>query len=102
MCKGTVSIGDPAGPATPLPWFVNVWPDYYDDDDDTGFNWEGWAVDESDAVRQALETCHVINEREPEDRAGDIDPARAKVCVAEIDFRRLERNPISLHHSRRR
>ena len=72
-----------------LPWFVCISPEYYDDACDTGFKWEGWAVDEEDAASQALEYCHVINDREPEDREEDIDPDRAKVHVAEIDFRRF-------------
>jgi hypothetical protein len=74
---------------TPVPWFVCVSPDYYDDDADTGFNWEGWAIGEEDAVRQALERCHVINDRDPEDRESDVDPAQAIVHVAEVDFRRF-------------
>ncbi len=72
-----------------LPWFVCISPEYYDDACDTGFSWEGWAVDEDDAISQALQHCHVINDREPEDRDEDIDPDRATVYVAEIDFRRF-------------
>jgi hypothetical protein len=37
----------------------------------------------------ALENCHIINDREPENREDDVDPDRAKVHVAEIDFRRF-------------
>jgi hypothetical protein len=88
-------------PAKPrLPWFVAVTPEYYDDDADTSFGWEGWAVDQDDAVLQALENCHVINDREPEDREDDLDIDRAKVHVAEIDFRRFA-GPL-LHWARER
>jgi hypothetical protein len=72
-----------------LPWFVNVSPYYYEDAADTGFGWEGWAVDEVEAIRQALRDCHAVNDREPETEEDDIDPAQAIVHVAEIDFRRL-------------
>lgn len=72
-----------------LPWYVCVSPEYYDDDADTGFGWEGWAVDEEDAIHQALEKCHLINDRDGEDREDDLDRGRAKVHVAEIDFRRF-------------
>jgi len=75
--------------STRLPWFVNVSPEYYDDDADTGYGWEGWAANEDDAVVQALKQCHRVNDREPEDREDDLDPERAKVHVAEIDFRRF-------------
>jgi hypothetical protein len=83
-----------------LPWFVTVTPEYYDDDGDTGFSWEGWAVDQDDAVLQALENCHIVNDRDPEDREDDIDTNRAKVHVAEIDFRRFA-GPL-LHWARER
>jgi hypothetical protein len=66
-----------------------VSPEYYDDAADTGFKWEGWTNGEDDAVRQALESCHLINDREPGDREDDVDPDRAIVHVAEIDFRRF-------------
>ena len=88
----------PAKPA--LPWFVCVSPEYYDDDADTGFGWEGWAVDEDDAVRQALENCHAVNDRDPEDRENDVDLNQAKVHLAEIDFRRFA-GPL-LHWARER
>ncbi|HEY5106723.1 MAG TPA: hypothetical protein VII73_08115 [Caulobacteraceae bacterium] len=74
---------------SPLPWFVKVSPEFYDDAYDVGFGWEGWAVDADDAVIQALEECHLINDRDPEDRDEDLDPKRAKIHVAEIDFRRF-------------
>ncbi len=74
---------------TRLPWFVCVSPDYYDDAADSGCKWEGWAVDEDDAILQALEDCHKVNDRDPEERENDIDLDRAVVHVAEIDFRRL-------------
>jgi hypothetical protein len=80
---------DAAPEETRLPWFVNVSPYYYDDAADTGFGWEGWALDEVDAIRQALRDCHAVNDREPETKDDDIDPAQAIVHVAEIDFRRL-------------
>jgi hypothetical protein len=73
----------------PLPWYVHVSPYYYDDAADTGFGWEGWAVDEEHAVRQALKDCFVVNDREPETEEDDTDPEQAKVHIAEIDFRRL-------------
>jgi len=72
-----------------LPWFVTVSPEFYDDACDTGYGWEGWATDEDDAVAQALEECHLINDRDAEDREDDLDPERAKLHVAEIDFRRF-------------
>ena len=72
-----------------LPWFVCVSPEYYDDACDTGFSWEGWAVDEDEVVLQALFSCHTINDREPDCRLEDVDPSRAEVHVAEIDFRRF-------------
>jgi hypothetical protein len=72
-----------------LPWFVKVSPEFYDDPCDTGFGWEGWATDEEDAVAQALERCHVVNERDPDSHDEDVDPDRAKVHVAEIDFYRF-------------
>jgi len=72
-----------------LPWFVKVSPRFYDDACDVGFGWEGWATDDDDAVAQALEECHLFNEREPESYDEDVDPRRAKVHVAEIDFRRF-------------
>ncbi len=72
-----------------MPWFVNVAPEYYDDREDAGFNWEGWATGEDDAVRKALRCCHEINERGPDELEADIDPDRATVYVAEIDFRQL-------------
>ena len=40
-------------------------------------------------MAQALEECHLINDRDPENREDDLDPERAKVHVAEIDFRRF-------------
>ena len=72
-----------------LPWFVKVSPEFYDDSCDTGFGWEGWAIDEDDAVRQALEACCLTNDREPETWEGDVDPDEARVHVAEIDFRQF-------------
>ena len=72
-----------------LPWYVKVSPEFYDDDGDVGFGWEGLARDDLDAVRQALEECHHINDREAEDHDEDVDLDRAKVHVAEIDFRRF-------------
>lgn len=72
-----------------LPWYVNVSPEFYDDPADTGFGWEGWAVDEDDAIAQALVACHRINDREDEQYDEDVDPDAAKVHVAEIDFRRF-------------
>jgi hypothetical protein len=74
---------------TRLPWFVAVSPKYYNDAADTGFGWEGWAAGGGDAIRQALEECHVVNDRDPETWDDDVDPDRAKVHVAEIDFRRF-------------
>ncbi len=68
-----------------LPWFVKVSPKFYDDACDVGFGWEGWARDEDDAVRQALEECHQMNEREPEDHDEDVDPDRAKVLLRKWD-----------------
>jgi hypothetical protein len=72
-----------------LPWFVKVSPDYYDDPCDTGYGWEGWAVDADDAVAQALAECHLDNDREPDLHDADVDPARAKIHVVEVDFRRF-------------
>jgi hypothetical protein len=68
---------------------VKVSPKFFDDAADTGFGWEGWATDDGDAIRQTLQDCHVINDREPYDHLDDIDPKAAKVHVAEIDFRRF-------------
>jgi len=73
----------------PLAWNVCVSPKFYDDDADTGFGWEGWATDEDDAIAQALESCHVVNDRETYQYAEDVDRDAAKVHVAEIDFRRF-------------
>lgn len=64
-------------------------PEFYDDPADTGFGWEGWAIDDADAIAQALEECHVTNDRDPEVYADDLDRDAAKVHVAEIDFRRF-------------
>ena len=89
MTNPAVTAADAPTSKTRLPWFVCISPEYYDDACDTGLRWEGWAVDEDDAVSQALEHCHVINDRDTEDRDNDIDPDRAKVHVAEIDFRRF-------------
>ena len=72
-----------------LPWFVTVSPEFYDDAYDTGYGWEGWATDQDDALTQALEECHLDNDRDPEDRERDLDPERARVHAAEIDFRRF-------------
>jgi hypothetical protein len=72
-----------------LPWYVCVSPEFYDDDADTGFGWEGWATDEDDAIVQALEACHVVNDRETYQYAEDVDRDAAKVHVAAIDFRRF-------------
>jgi hypothetical protein len=47
------------------------------------------ATDDSDAIRQALEDCHVKNDREPYDHLDDIHPKAAKLEVAEIDLRRF-------------
>ena len=80
---------DGGAPKARLPWFVKVSPEFYDDDHDVGYGWEGWAEDENDAVAQALEQCHLENEREPECHDEDVDPERARVHVAEIDFYRL-------------
>jgi len=74
---------------TLLPWFVKVSPEFYDDARDVGYGWEGWAEDSDDAVAQALEECHLDNDRDPKFHDEDVDPRRAKVHVAEIDFRRL-------------
>jgi hypothetical protein len=71
-----------------LPWYVCLSPEFYDDAADTGFGWEGWATDEDDAITQALEACHAINDREAYQHAEDLDRDAAKVHVAEIDFRR--------------
>ena len=68
---------------------MKVSPEFYDDACDVGFGWEGGARDEDDAVKQALEECRETNERDQEDHAEDVDPERAKVHVAEIDFRRF-------------
>ena len=72
-----------------LPWFVKVSPKFYKDDCDVGYGWEGWATDADDAVAQALDECHLDNDRESDWRDEDVDPRRAKVHVAEIDFRRF-------------
>lgn len=72
-----------------LPWFVKVSPEFYDDACDTGFGWEGWAVDSDDAIRQALEDCSLTNDRDRDSWDDDVDPAGAKVHVAEIDFRQF-------------
>ncbi len=80
---------DGGGAKLRLPWFVKVSPEFYDDACDVGFGWEGWACDDDDAVAQALEECHLFNEREPDFHVEDVDPKRAKVHVAEIDFRRF-------------
>lgn len=72
-----------------LPWFVKVSPEFYDDACDVGYGWEGWATDADDAVTQALEECHTDNDREPDWYDEDVDRKRAKVHVAEIDFRRF-------------
>ena len=72
-----------------LPWFVKVSPEFYTDSFDTGYGWEGWAVDGDDALRQALEDCSLTNDREPEDWDRDVDPTRAKIHVVEIDFRQF-------------
>ena len=83
----------PTVAATPpkprLPWFVHLSPEFYDDACDNGFGWEGWAKDEEDAIKQALENCHTLNDREPYQREEDMDVDRAEVHVAEIDFRRF-------------
>ena len=89
MSKKPITENRSMPPETLFPWFVSVSPQYYDDDADVGFSWEGWAVDEEDAILQALETCHLINDRDGEDRGDDMDPGQAKVHVAEIDFRRF-------------
>jgi len=81
-------IPDAQQPAR-LPWFVCVSPAFFDDSADTGFRWEGWATDDDDAIAQALESCHVVNDREGHQRAEDLDRDAAKVHVAEIDFRRF-------------
>ena len=78
-----------AEPQDRLPWYVVLSPEFYDDPHDTGFAWLGWATDEEDAIAQALEDCHITNDREPEDYADDVDPDAAKVHVAGIDFRRF-------------
>lgn len=86
----TVITTPDATPTKPLlPWFVKVSPEFYDDACDTGFGWEGWAVDSDDAIRQALEDCSLTNDREPDNWEDDVDPNRAKVHVAEIDFRQF-------------
>jgi len=72
-----------------LPWYVCVSPEFYDDAADTGFGWEGLATDEDDAIAQALESCHVVNDRDTYQYAEDVDRDAAKVHVAEIDFRRF-------------
>lgn len=81
--------GDAIAARPRLPWFVKVSPEFYDDASDTGYGWEGWTVDADDAIRLALEQCHFDNDREADQFAADTDLARAKVHVAEIDFRRL-------------
>jgi len=72
-----------------LPWFVKVSPEFYDDACDVGYGWEGWASGAEDAIAQALEECHLDNDRNPDWHEKDVDPKRAKVHVAEIDFRRF-------------
>jgi hypothetical protein len=72
-----------------LPWFVKVSPEFYDDACDVGYGWEGWATDADDAVTQALKECHLDNDRDPDWYDEDVDRKRAKVHVAEIDFRRF-------------
>lgn len=77
-----------------LPWFVCVSPEYYDDDDDTGFNWEGMAYSHDDAVRRALIDCHLQNKRAirwGDEFEGNIDPDGSDITVhvAEPDFRTL-------------
>jgi hypothetical protein len=89
MCDTTNARTGATPSKTRLPWYVCVSPCYYDDAADTGFGWEGWAVDDDDAILQALEDCRIVNQRDPEDREDDLDTCRAKVHVAEIDFRRF-------------
>ena len=89
MSDTSVAIVDVVPARTRLPWFVAVSPKYYNDAADTGFGWEGWAAGDGDAIRQALEECHVVNDREPETWDDDVDSDQAKVHVAEIDFRRF-------------
>ncbi len=89
MSITTIEPSVPGEAAIRLPWFVKVSPDYYDDPRDTGYGWEGWASNADEAVTQALDQCHVDNDREPGHHDEDIDPERATVHVAEIDFRRF-------------
>lgn len=89
MADGNLVSGEANRLKARLPWFVKVSPEFYDDAYDTGYGWEGWAADGNDAVAQALKECHLINDRDPEDGKDDLDQGRAKVHVAEIDFRRF-------------
>ncbi len=72
-----------------LPWFVKVSPAFYNNPADTGFGWECWATDENDAIAQALKACHRTNDREDDQYEEEMDLNKAKVHVAEIDFRRF-------------
>ena len=71
------------------PWFVKLSPEFYDDACDVGYGWEGWASGEDDAIAQALEQCHRDNDRALDCHEEDVDPSRADIHVAEIDFRRF-------------
>lgn len=46
-------------------WAVIIWPEWYDDADDTGYGWEGEAKDEADAVAQACRECDADNGHAP-------------------------------------
>lgn len=90
--KASIRVQD-AVDVTPIPWFVNFTPPYYDDGET--FNWEGMATSEDEAIKAALVDCQKHNERTANDYlnadelAHDLDPANATVNVAEPDFKAI-------------
>lgn len=55
----------PAAPApVAKPWTVIIYPDFYDDDDDHGYCWGGFATSDEDAIEQATRECEATNDME--------------------------------------
>lgn len=75
-------------------WAVLIWPDWYDDPDDTGYYWVGDAASEAEAVAHACANCDIDAGHTDDDPhlAGvyePTDPETVKVIEAGPDYRHL-------------
>lgn len=93
------AIQDPTAvrvPLNPLPWFVIVNPDWYDESEgDAGYAWSGPAASKADAIDKALSECWADNDREddaPTYDAGAHIQDGFTIYEASPDFQALARD----------